>query len=107
MTERTEVLIVAAGPTGLTAAVRLAHLGIPHVVLDSRDGPTETSNAALVHASTIELLAELGIGDELVALAAGSGLGLPRPTHRRRPVPRLGCLGPRCRLPPGRAAAGV
>jgi 2-polyprenyl-6-methoxyphenol hydroxylase-like FAD-dependent oxidoreductase len=33
--EQTEVAIVGGGPTGLTAAVRLAHLGIPYVLLDA------------------------------------------------------------------------
>jgi 2-polyprenyl-6-methoxyphenol hydroxylase-like FAD-dependent oxidoreductase len=65
--EHTEVVIVGAGPTGLTAAVLLAHLGIPYVLLDASTAPTTTSNAALVHASTLELLAELGVGDTLVA----------------------------------------
>ena len=64
--ERTDVVIVGAGPTGLVAAVRLAQLGISHVLLDARPGPTLTSNAALVHASTIELLAELDLGDRLI-----------------------------------------
>jgi 2-polyprenyl-6-methoxyphenol hydroxylase-like FAD-dependent oxidoreductase len=91
MTERTEVLIVRAGPTGLTAAVRLAQLGVPHVLLDARDGPTETSNAALVHASTIELLAELGIGDELVA--AGRRIDHIVLVDRGRPLVRLGFGG--------------
>src|SRR4051794_19493175 len=63
----TEVVIVGAGPTGLTAAVRLAALGVPHVVVDTAPAPTQTSKAALVHASTLELLAELGAGAELVA----------------------------------------
>ena len=72
--EQTEVLIVGAGPTGLTAAVRLTQLGIPNVVVDSRAAPTLTSNAALVHASSLELLAELGVGDDLVAAwVAGTG----------------------------------
>jgi 2-polyprenyl-6-methoxyphenol hydroxylase-like FAD-dependent oxidoreductase len=66
--ETTEVVVVGAGPTGLTAAIRLAELGLPHVVLDAAAAePTRTSKAALVHASTLELLAELGAGDELVA----------------------------------------
>jgi 2-polyprenyl-6-methoxyphenol hydroxylase-like FAD-dependent oxidoreductase len=65
--ETTEVVVVAAGPTGLTAALRLAELGVPHVVLDAAAEPTRTSKAALVHTSTLELLAELDAGDELVA----------------------------------------
>jgi 2-polyprenyl-6-methoxyphenol hydroxylase-like FAD-dependent oxidoreductase len=64
--ELTDVAIVGAGPTGLVAAVRLAQLGISYILLDARPGPTLTSNAALVHASTIELLAELEVGDRLV-----------------------------------------
>jgi 2-polyprenyl-6-methoxyphenol hydroxylase-like FAD-dependent oxidoreductase len=63
---RTDVVIVGAGPTGLVAAARLAEFGVAHVVLDSSSAPTQTSNAALVHASTVEILAELGVGDELV-----------------------------------------
>ena len=65
--ESTEVVVVGAGPTGLTAAIRLAELGVPHVVLDAAAEPTRTSKAALVYDSTLELLAEFGAGDELVA----------------------------------------
>ena len=65
--DTTSVLIVGAGPTGLTAAVRLAQLGVPYVVLDAGTGPAQTSKAALVHASTVELFAEIGAADELVA----------------------------------------
>jgi 2-polyprenyl-6-methoxyphenol hydroxylase-like FAD-dependent oxidoreductase len=67
LSEDTDVVVVGAGPTGLTAAARLAELGIAHVVLDAASGPTRTSKAALVHASTVEILAELGLGADLVA----------------------------------------
>ena len=97
MTEKTEVLIVGGGPTGLTAAIRLAQLGVPHIVLDARDGPTETSNAALVHASTIELLAELDVGDELVA--AGRRIDHIVMVDRGRPLVRLGFGGLPTRYP--------
>jgi len=65
--DSTSVVIVGAGPTGLTAGVRLAQLGVPYLILDAGTGPTQTSKAALVHASTIELFAELGAADQLVA----------------------------------------
>jgi choline dehydrogenase-like flavoprotein len=64
--ETTQVVVVGARPTGLTAATRLAQLGVRHVVLDAAAEPTRTSKAALVHASTLELLAELGAAAELV-----------------------------------------
>ncbi len=82
--EHTAVLIVGAGPTGLTAAVRLAQLGIPYVLVDASPAPTSTSNAALVHAASIELLAELGVGDALVA--AGRRLHRIVMVDRGRPL---------------------
>ena len=85
--EQTEVVIVGAGPTGLTAALRLAQLRIPHVVVDARAAPTLTSNAALVHASSLELLAELGVGDELVA--AGRVIRRIVMVDRGRPLARI------------------
>ena len=63
LNETTDIVIVGAGPTGLTAAVRLAQLGVPHVVLDAAAEPSRTSKAALVHASSLEMLAELGVAD--------------------------------------------
>ncbi len=95
--ERTEVVIVGAGPTGLTAAVRLAELGVPHVVLDSALAPTRTSNAALVHAATIELLAALGLGEELVR--AGRQVHRIGMADRGRPLVRVGLTGLPSRYP--------
>jgi 2-polyprenyl-6-methoxyphenol hydroxylase-like FAD-dependent oxidoreductase len=95
--ERTEVLVVGAGPTGLTAAVRLAQLGVPHIVLDARAEPTLTSNAALVHASSLELLAQVGVGDDLVA--AGRKLHRIVMTDRGRPLVRIDLTRLRTRYP--------
>src|SRR5215472_3360210 len=65
--EVTEVVVVGAGPTGLTLAVRLAQLGVPHVVVDANAGPVQESRATLVHAATLEILDELGVAGELIA----------------------------------------
>jgi 2-polyprenyl-6-methoxyphenol hydroxylase-like FAD-dependent oxidoreductase len=86
-TESTDVVIVGAGPTGLTAAVRLAQLGVPHVVLDVAAEPSRTSKAALVHASSLEILAELGVADALVA--AGQRLHSIVMVDRGRPLVRI------------------
>jgi 2-polyprenyl-6-methoxyphenol hydroxylase-like FAD-dependent oxidoreductase len=89
--EGTSVLIIGAGPTGLTAAVRLAQLGIPYLILDAGTGPTQTSKAALVHASTIELFSELGAADELVA--AGRKLHRIVMVDRERTLARVDLTG--------------
>ncbi|MEV0335821.1 FAD-dependent monooxygenase [Nocardia sp. NPDC050717] len=63
----TSVVIVGAGPAGLTAAIVLAEAGIDHVLIDRLSEGANTSRAAVIHARTLEVLAGLGIADELVA----------------------------------------
>lgn len=63
----TDVLIVGAGPTGLTAANVLARSGVSFRILDKKAGPAEESRALVVHAKTLELLDKLGLADEAVA----------------------------------------
>ena len=63
------VLIVGAGPTGLTAALELTRFGIPVRLIDKAAAPSTTSRAAGVQARTVELLhLRDGLGDELVRL---------------------------------------
>jgi 2-polyprenyl-6-methoxyphenol hydroxylase-like FAD-dependent oxidoreductase len=64
----TDVLIVGAGPTGLTLAVALATKGIPCLVVDALAEGANTSRAAVVHARTLEVLAPLGVADALIEL---------------------------------------
>ncbi|WP_280313263.1 FAD-dependent monooxygenase [Nocardia abscessus] len=63
----TSVVIVGAGPAGLTAAITLADAGVDFVLLDRLSEGANTSRAAVVHARTLEVLEELGIAEELVA----------------------------------------
>ncbi|GGM50989.1 pentachlorophenol monooxygenase [Micromonospora sonchi] len=65
--ERTDVLIIGAGPTGLTAALTLARRGVEVTLVDQREEPAVTSRAAVVHAYTLEVLDRLGAGAPLVA----------------------------------------
>ena len=60
------VLIVGAGPTGLTAALELSRFDVPVRVVDKRAAPADTSRAIGVHARTLELLHQRGLADELI-----------------------------------------
>jgi 2-polyprenyl-6-methoxyphenol hydroxylase-like FAD-dependent oxidoreductase len=62
------VLIVGAGPTGLTAALELSRLGVGVRLVDRAPVRSLTSRALGIQARTVELLRVRGIGDELVEL---------------------------------------
>jgi len=63
----TDVLIVGAGPTGLTLATALATHGVRALLVDSQAAGANTSRAAVVHARTLEVLEPLGVTRTLVA----------------------------------------
>ncbi|WP_438751600.1 FAD-dependent monooxygenase [Pararhizobium sp. O133] len=62
-----DVLVVGAGPTGLVMALWLHAQGIKVRIIDKSEGPGETSRAMVVHARTLELYRQLGIGDSVAA----------------------------------------
>lgn len=74
MTMSPSVLVVGAGPTGLTAAVELARRGIRPRVIDRNDGPTPLSKAVGISAHSLELLEPAGVTERLLA----AGLRIPR-----------------------------
>lgn len=76
----TDVLVVGAGPTGLAVAAKLAAAGIDVTVIDNQASGDNTSRAAVVHARTLEVLADLGVSERLVA----EGIEAPRFTIRDR-----------------------
>lgn len=65
-TLETDVLIVGAGPTGLTLAAALCARGIAHQVIDRQPQGANTSRAAVIHSRTLEVLEPLGIASRLV-----------------------------------------
>ncbi|MEU7822563.1 FAD-dependent oxidoreductase [Catellatospora sp. NPDC049133] len=66
-TPTVDVLIVGAGPAGLTAAVVLTQRGHTVTVVDTQAEGANTSRAAVVHARTLEVLQPYGVTEELTA----------------------------------------
>jgi 2-polyprenyl-6-methoxyphenol hydroxylase-like FAD-dependent oxidoreductase len=75
-----DVLIVGAGPTGLTLATALAARGVRTALIDRQAAGDNTSRAAVIHARTLEVLEPLGVTPTLVSL----GLHAQRFTVRDR-----------------------
>ena len=55
-----DILIVGAGPVGLTMAIELARYGIGVRIIDKSDHPTQTSKALVLWSRTLELMDRMG-----------------------------------------------
>ena len=64
--QRTEVVIVGAGPVGLSLALGLARLGIRSVVLEREAEPSRSSKAPGIHQRTREILRQWGVERRLL-----------------------------------------
>jgi 2-polyprenyl-6-methoxyphenol hydroxylase-like FAD-dependent oxidoreductase len=82
-----EVLIVGAGPTGLTLAVQLARWGVRHRLIDRAPAPAGASRAIGVQPRTLLHFAGMGVVEG--ALAAGSIPGAANVYDRERRLMRL------------------
>jgi len=82
----TDVLIVGAGPTGLTLSLVLQRAGVSSLILDKLETGQNTSRAAVIHAHTLEVLEPLGVTADLVR----QGLRISRFTLRDRDDRLLG-----------------
>ncbi|UPG73958.1 FAD-dependent monooxygenase [Roseomonas gilardii subsp. gilardii] len=74
------VLIIGAGPTGLTLALALRHRGIPYRLIECRTGPERWSRALGLQARTLEVLDRLGLAERFLAAAhplEGAAFHLP------------------------------
>ena len=72
---RHPLVVVGAGPVGLTAALDFALRGIPVVLLDDADQIGEGSRAICWSKRTLEILDRLGVGEQLVAQGVTWKLG--------------------------------
>jgi 3-(3-hydroxy-phenyl)propionate hydroxylase len=68
------ILIVGAGPVGLTVALSLAKQGVPVQVIESEAGLTVDQRAGSFHPPTLEMLAPLGVTEEMQRI----GIKVPR-----------------------------
>ncbi len=63
---RSDVLIIGAGPTGLVLALWLSKLGVRVRIIDKTSAPGTTSRALAVQARTLELYRQLDLADTVV-----------------------------------------
>ena len=63
---RSDVLIIGAGPTGLVLALWLSKLGVRVRIIDKTSAPGTTSRALAVQARTLELYRQLDLADTIV-----------------------------------------
>jgi 3-(3-hydroxy-phenyl)propionate hydroxylase len=70
------ILVAGGGPVGCIAALALARQGIPVHVFEAQPRVDDSPRAATTHAATLEMLAELGLGEEVI------GRGLIEPKFR-------------------------
>lgn len=64
----TSVLIIGAGPTGLSLACQLIRLGVDFLIIDSKKSITPFSKAIGVQARTLEIYEQISLADSLVEL---------------------------------------
>src|ERR1700676_2423006 len=76
----TDVLIIGAGPSGLTLAASLVKNGIATTVVDRQGAGGHTARAARANAPTLEVLEDLDVARRLVK----KGIQAPRFTIRDR-----------------------
>jgi len=62
----TDVLVIGAGPSGLTLAASLVNKGVATTVVDAQAAGANTSRAAVVNARTLEVLDDLDVSRRLV-----------------------------------------
>lgn len=68
--DETTVLVVGAGPVGLTASILLSRCGIRNVVLDRREGPHRAPQAHVVNPRSLEIFRQVGIDSDMLRACA-------------------------------------
>ncbi|GAA0621477.1 FAD-binding monooxygenase [Kribbella sandramycini] len=63
--ETRRVVIAGAGPVGMVCALALNRCGVPVTVFESEAAPVPDQRAATIHPSTLEMLDELGVTEQI------------------------------------------
>lgn len=66
MTEQRPIIVAGGGPVGFITALALARQGLPVHVFEAEAQVMEMPRAATTHAATLEMLAGLGMADEVI-----------------------------------------
>jgi 2-polyprenyl-6-methoxyphenol hydroxylase-like FAD-dependent oxidoreductase len=69
----TDVIIVGAGPTGLSLACQLVRYGIDFVIIEKNAGVTTKSKAIGIQARTLEIYEQLGVAPQAIDLGQIAG----------------------------------
>src|SRR4051794_14773810 len=81
-----QVLVVGAGPTGLTLATQLLSRGIRTRIIDKHQSPMPYSRALGINARTLELLDTMGLAEAFLDI--GHRVGSIRMYSGQRPLVR-------------------
>jgi 2-polyprenyl-6-methoxyphenol hydroxylase-like FAD-dependent oxidoreductase len=104
------VLIVGAGPAGLTAAITLARYGIDSLLIERREGLSSLPRATAVSTRTMEIVRSFGLEQEVLSggidvewnawltetLASPAGVPMPLGFPTRDEVARVSPTAPAC-----------
>lgn len=66
------IVVLGMGPVGMTAALKLARQGLPVTVLEAGDDLSLESRASTFHPSSLQILDELGVIDEVLEMGLKS-----------------------------------
>jgi 2-polyprenyl-6-methoxyphenol hydroxylase-like FAD-dependent oxidoreductase len=66
LNENVDVLVVGAGPAGMSLAAELMRLGVSAAIVDRQASGANTSRACVIHARTLEVLEPLGVTPQLI-----------------------------------------
>ncbi len=70
---KTDVIIIGAGPTGLSLACQLIRYGVDFVIVEKNESVTPYSKAIGVHARTLEIYEQIGLAQKALARGAIAG----------------------------------